>query len=111
MLGLPVLLLQLGHQAANCTTGTVNWRQMYGENAFSMRPAIFQSDLDAAKKSKQIDFEDLEKRARDYAKVGAGAGSVAGPGQLWEGGWGEVEVWSWAQLPRPLKGWFHQWLG
>lgn len=61
--------LQLGHQAANCTTGTVNWRAMYGENAFVMRPAVFQSDIEAAQKAKQIDFEDLEKRARDYAKV------------------------------------------
>lgn len=60
---------QLGHQAANCTTGTVNWRAMYGENAFVMRPAVFQSDIEAAQKAKQMDFEDLEKRARDYAKM------------------------------------------
>lgn len=44
---------------------------MYGENAFVMRPAVFQSDIEAAQKAKQMDFEDLEKRARDYAKVGS----------------------------------------
>ncbi|KAL4859448.1 hypothetical protein ACK3TF_000549 [Chlorella vulgaris] len=60
---------QLGHQAAQCTVGTVNWRAMYGENAFHMQPTVFQSDLDAAKKQKQIDFADLEARARDYAKM------------------------------------------
>jgi hypothetical protein len=42
---------------------------MYGDNAFHMQPTVFQSDLDAAKKQKQIDFADLEARARDYAKV------------------------------------------
>lgn len=60
---------QLGHQAAQCTTGTVNWRAMYGENAFTMRRAVFQSELDAIKKSKQVDFSDLEKRAKDYAQM------------------------------------------
>ncbi|PRW58093.1 E3 ubiquitin- ligase Su(dx)-like [Chlorella sorokiniana] len=60
---------QLGHQAAQCTTGTVNWRAMYGENAFTIRPAVFQSDIDKAKKAKQVNFDDLERRARDYAKM------------------------------------------
>jgi hypothetical protein len=46
---------------------------MYGESAFEMRPAVFHSELEAAKKAKQVDFEDLEKRAKDYAKVGRGA--------------------------------------
>ncbi|KAI7836689.1 hypothetical protein COHA_009465 [Chlorella ohadii] len=42
---------------------------MYGENAFTIRPAVFQSDIDRAKKAKQVNFEDLERRARDYAKM------------------------------------------
>lgn len=42
---------------------------MYGDNAFRIVPTVFQSELDAAKKAKQVDFDDLEKRARDYAKV------------------------------------------
>jgi hypothetical protein len=59
----------MGHQAAQCTVGTVNWRAMYGENAFVMRPTLFHSDIEAAKKAKQIDFEELEKSARAYAKA------------------------------------------
>lgn len=66
---------QLGHQAAQCTTGTVNWRAMYGEDAFDMRPAIFQSDIEADKKAKQVDFEDLKRRAEDYAKMRAEGGA------------------------------------
>ena len=27
---------------------------MYGENAFTIRPAVFQSDIDRAKKAKQV---------------------------------------------------------
>lgn len=60
---------QLGHQAAQCNVGTVNWQKMYGENAFRIQRAIFQSDIDAAKKAKQIDFAELEKRACEYAKM------------------------------------------
>jgi hypothetical protein len=59
----------MGHQAAQCTTGTVNWRSMYGEDAFRMRPTLFQSDIEAAAKSKQIDLVELEKNARAYAKA------------------------------------------
>ena len=50
--------------------GTVNWRQMYGENAFRVARSVFQSDIEAAKKAKQINFAELEKRAKEYAKVG-----------------------------------------
>ncbi|EFN59143.1 expressed protein [Chlorella variabilis] len=62
---------QLGHQAAQCTTGTVNWRAMYGESAFTMQRAVFQSDVEAKRKAsgKLIDFSDLEKRAKDYAQM------------------------------------------
>ena len=62
--------LQLGHQAAQCTVGTVNWQQMYGEDVFKLKKAVFQSDIDALKKAKEINFTELEKRAKDYAKVG-----------------------------------------
>lgn len=68
---------QLGHQAAQCTTGTVDWPSIYGPDVFKVRKAVFQSDIDAAKKAKQINFEDLERRARNYAKVGGcGRGGV-----------------------------------
>lgn len=65
--------VQLGHQAANCTSGTVNWRQIYGDNAFILRPPTFWSEELAAKKKRQADLTELEKRAREYAKVGPAA--------------------------------------
>ena len=60
---------QLGHQAAQCTTGTVNWQALYGDNVFAIAPTVYQSDLDAAKKARQVDFAELELRAKDYAKA------------------------------------------
>jgi hypothetical protein len=42
---------------------------MYGDHAFTIKPTIFQSEIEAAKKANRVDFDDLEKRARDYAKV------------------------------------------
>ena len=65
--------MQMGHQAANCTVGTVDWKRMYGEGVFHMQQAVFQSDIDRMKRAKQIDFAALEKAAHDYAKVGGGA--------------------------------------
>lgn len=59
--------LQLGHQAAQCSVGTVNWRAMYGEHAFIHKKPVFPSDIYAKQKAKQIDFEELEKRAKEYA--------------------------------------------
>ncbi|PSC73831.1 E3 ubiquitin-ligase Su(dx) [Micractinium conductrix] len=66
---------QVGHQAANCTTGTVNWRALYGEHAFVMKPARFWSDEQKAKEAKLVNAEELEQRARDYAKMRAEGGA------------------------------------
>ena len=60
---------QLGHQAVNCTNGTINWRQIYGDEAFKLKPAIFPSDVDRAKKERQVDIEALEKQAREFVRV------------------------------------------
>ncbi|PNW74713.1 hypothetical protein CHLRE_12g486050v5 [Chlamydomonas reinhardtii] len=59
---------QLGHQAANCPNGTINWRQIYGDDAFIMRQPIFYSDIAARLKYKEEGMRDLEARAREYAK-------------------------------------------
>lgn len=83
------MLLQVGHQAANCTTGTVNWRALYGEHAFVMKPARFWSDEQKAKEAKLVNAEELEQRARDYAKVGAAEDRTA-----WVMGWpGRAPPW------------------
>lgn len=61
--------MQLGHQAVNCTNGTINWRQIYGDDAFRLKQPIYASDYDRMKKAKEINFEDLTRRATEYAKA------------------------------------------
>jgi hypothetical protein len=61
--------LQLGHQAANCTQGTINWKAIYGEESFKVKEPIFPSDIYRVLEAKQVDAKALERRARDYAKV------------------------------------------
>jgi hypothetical protein len=64
-----MLFLQLGHQAVNCTNGTINWRQIYGDDAFRLKTPIYPSDEDKLRKAKEVDIVALEKRAREWAKV------------------------------------------
>ncbi len=63
------VLSQLGHQAANCPNGTINWRNIYGDEAFVMRQPVFYSDIAARLKMKEDGMKDLEQRAQAYAKV------------------------------------------
>eukprot|EP00884_Botryococcus_braunii_P022029 jgi/Botrbrau1/850/Bobra.0352s0043.1 len=67
---------QLGHQAVSCTNGTINWRQIYGDDAFRLKAPLYESDYQRIKKEKQIDFEALSKRARDYAEANKNAPAV-----------------------------------
>jgi hypothetical protein len=62
---------QVGHYAAQCPQGSqdVDFHRLYGQHAFVMRQAVFQSDLDAAKQAKEINFYQLEKKAKEYAEV------------------------------------------
>ena len=61
--------VQLGHQAVNCTNGTINWRQIYGDDAFRLKQPVYPSDYDRMAKAKDINYEELTKRATEYAKV------------------------------------------
>lgn len=75
--------MQLGHQAAQCTVGTINWRQLYGESAFQLNPTVFQSDIDAVQRARTVDYAKLDEAAKAWAKVGWCGGSVlAGAGGL-----------------------------
>ena len=69
--------LQVGHQAAMCPNGTVNWKQIYGEEAFVLKSPIFESELRARRKLKEVNIDDLEQRARSYAKVCKQPGEIA----------------------------------
>mmetsp|Transcript_7048 Transcript_7048/g.20623 ORF Transcript_7048/g.20623 Transcript_7048/m.20623 type:complete len:183 (+) Transcript_7048:333-881(+) len=62
---------QLGHQAVNCTNGTINWKQIYGEEAFRLKSPVYESDYVKLRKGKEVDLEDLGKRAQQYAKMRA----------------------------------------
>lgn len=50
-----------GHQAAQCTNGTVNWAQKWGRNAF--KP----TEGGSAGASKEPDYADLAAQARAFA--------------------------------------------
>ncbi|KFM26619.1 hypothetical protein F751_2206 [Auxenochlorella protothecoides] len=65
---LTLLRLRMGHQAAQCTTGTINWRQMYGDVAFRIQPTVFQSDIDAIKKAREVDHAKLAEVAAAWAR-------------------------------------------
>jgi hypothetical protein len=70
----------MGHRAAQCDVGTVDWRAMYGPEAFILRPPVFHSDIEAAKRAKQIDYAELEKKAREWAAARAAAAAAPGAG-------------------------------
>ncbi|KAL3149148.1 hypothetical protein ABBQ32_001983 [Trebouxia sp. C0010 RCD-2024] len=59
---------QVGHQAAQCTNGTINWKGIYGEDAFVLKEPLYHSDYSRIAKEKQVDLTALEARARQYAK-------------------------------------------
>ena len=61
--------MQLGHQAAQCTNGTINWRQIYGDDEFKLKPPVYHSEVLDWMKKKKVDILDLEKRAKDYAEA------------------------------------------
>ena len=61
--------LQLGHQAINCTNGTINWKQIYGEESFKLKAPIYPSDYDAVKKAKTVDVDKVTKLAQEWRTV------------------------------------------
>lgn len=61
---------QVGHQAVECPNGTVNWKQIYGEDAFILRPPIYESQLREKRKMRTVDEADLRQKAEAFAKVG-----------------------------------------
>ena len=59
----------MGHQAANCTQGTINWKGIYGEESFKLRNPVYYSQLDQVAKAKEVNADELTQRAVQYAKV------------------------------------------
>ena len=61
--------MQLGHQAINCTNGTINWKQIYGEESFKLKQPVYPSDYDAIAKAKQVNVDKLKKLAEEWKNV------------------------------------------
>ena len=61
--------MQLGHQAINCTNGTINWKQIYGEESFKLKTPTYPSEYDAVAKAKQVDVDKLKKLAEEWKNV------------------------------------------
>lgn len=47
----------------------MNWRQIYGDAEFSLRPPIYWSDIVRRRNRRNVDLDDLKKKAEAYAKV------------------------------------------
>lgn len=60
---------QVGHQAVECPNGTVNWKQIYGEEAFILRAPVYESQLREKRKLRTVDEEGLREKAEAFAKV------------------------------------------
>lgn len=61
--------MQLGHQAINCTNGTINWKQIYGEESFKLKTPVYPSEYDAVAKAKQVNVDKLKKLAEEWKNV------------------------------------------
>jgi hypothetical protein len=60
--------MQLGHQAANCKTGTIPWRIVFGDEAFIVRKPVFWTDVIAKREAKKVNEEQLRMVAQKYAE-------------------------------------------
>lgn len=61
---------QEGHQAANCSNGTVNWREKFGDDAFILReerPYV---------EEPEPDYEAMAEKAKAYAQAKIAADAV-----------------------------------
>ena len=89
------MLLQMGHQAAQCTNSSINWKGLYGDNAFKVKGVLFPSEIYAMEAAKKVDQKDLLDRATAYAKVRSAAESAA---PAW---YTQVRCAAWSDLPAP----------
>eukprot|EP00210_Caulerpa_lentillifera_P008111 g7745.t1 len=54
----------------------MNWRQIYGDAEFSLRPSVYWSDIIRRKNRRNVDLDDLKKRAETYARNQCVANSI-----------------------------------
>lgn len=60
---------QLGHQAATCSTGTVDWKTIYGPRAFLQKSPVFPSDIDRYIRRKKVNMEELDRDVASFIQV------------------------------------------
>jgi hypothetical protein len=60
--------LQMGHQAAQCKTGTTPWREVFGDEAFVVRKPVFWTEVLAKRAAKVVNHAELEASAKAYAR-------------------------------------------
>lgn len=60
---------QLAHQAVQLANGTINWRALYGEEAFRLAPPLYESELQRIRAEKEVDLKDLAEKAKQFATV------------------------------------------
>ena len=58
----------MGHQAANCKTGTIKWREVFGNEAFIVRKPVFMTDMLQKRAERKTDHDKLTADAIAYAK-------------------------------------------
>lgn len=58
----------MGHQAAQCKTGTIPWRQVFGDEAFVVRKPVFWTDVIAKRAARKVDHEKLSADAVAFAR-------------------------------------------
>lgn len=63
-----IFLMQMGHQAAQCKTGTIPWRQVFGDEAFVVRKPVFWTDVMAKREARKLDHAKLSADAVAFAR-------------------------------------------
>lgn len=59
----------MGHQAAQCKTGTIPWREVFGDEAFVVRKPVFWTEVLAKREANTVDLEVLTKEAVAFAQA------------------------------------------
>lgn len=59
----------MGHQAAVCPNGTIDWRAVYGDKAFVVIPPIYPDHWKKLVTPLKIDVDDIAKNAEAYREV------------------------------------------
>lgn len=60
---------QLGHQAVTCPNGTIDWRAVYGDKTFILRPPLYSDQWKSLMEPLPVDIDAIAKQAEEYGKV------------------------------------------